>query len=118
MGKKKKNGNPSAMVYSTNPDFEFGNSLFDDFQEAIPKDQQELRVKIDRKQRNGKEVSLIEGFEGSTEEIEDLGRTLKKICGVGGSVKDGIILIQGNHREKILEYLIKLGYKKTKKSGG
>jgi translation initiation factor 1 len=118
MGKKNMKGGQSAMVYSTNPDFEFENSFFDDLKAPMPKEQQQLRVKIDRKQRNGKEVSLVEGFEGTTEELENLGRNLKKTCGVGGSVKDGIILIQGNHRDKIVEYLLKLGYKNTKKSGG
>ena len=118
MGKKKKNGNQSTMVYSTNPDFNFDNSFFDDFKSEIANEQQELRVKIDRKHRNGKEVTLIEGYEGTNESLEDLGKTLKKICGVGGSVKEGVILIQGNHREKVVEHLIKKGFKNTKKSGG
>lgn len=118
MGKKNKKGGQSAVVYSTNPDFEFENSFFDELKAAIPNEYQKLRVRIDRKQRNGKEVSLIEGYEGTTEELEDLGKTIKKLCGVGGSVKDGVILIQGNHREKIVEYLLKIGFKNTKISGG
>ena len=118
MGKKKKNRNQSAMVYSTNPDYNIDNSFFDDIKNEIANEQQELRVKVDRKHRNGKEVTLIEGFEGTKESLEDLGKTLKKICGVGGSVKDGVILIQGTHREKVVEHLLKLGFKNTKKSGG
>jgi translation initiation factor 1 len=118
MGNKKKKGAQSSVVYSTNPDFEYENSFFEALKEQLPKDKQQLRVKIDRKQRNGKEVSLIEGFEGNPEELEEIGKTLKKVCGVGGTVKDGIILIQGNHREKIVEQLLKMGFKNTKKSGG
>ena len=71
MGKKKKNGNQSTMVYSTNPDYNFDNSFFDDLKSKITNEQQELRVKIDRKHRNGKEVTLIEGFEGTNESLED-----------------------------------------------
>ena len=118
MVKKKKNENQSSVVYSTDPDFNFNNSFFDDLKTHVPNEQQKLRVKIDRKQRNGKEVTLIEGFEGTKEALEDLGKTLKKICGVGGSVKDGIILIQGNHRDKVVEHLQKKGFINTKKSGG
>ncbi len=105
MGKKKKNGNQSAMVYSTNPDFNIDNSFFDDIKNEIANEKQELRVKVDRKHRNGKEVTLIEGFEGTKESLEDLG-------------KEGVILIQGTHREKVVEHLLKLGFKNTKKSGG
>lgn len=77
-----------------------------------------LRVFIEKKHRGGKEVSIIKGFEGPSEELENLGKLLKRKCGVGGSVKDNEILIQGNQRNKIMEILIGLGYKNAKKAGG
>ncbi|MCF8415095.1 MAG: translation initiation factor [Crocinitomicaceae bacterium] len=104
------------IVYSTNPDFQF---QFDEEeeQETLAKNQQKLYVSIDRKQRGGKEVTLIEGFVGNEDDLKELGKMLKSKCGVGGSVKDNEILIQGNFRDKIYDMLLKDGYGVKKKGG-
>ena len=93
-----------GTVYSTNPDFEFE---YESEQEAdlLPPQQQKLRVSIDRKQRKGKEVTLISGFVGPEDDLKELGKFLKSKCGVGGSAKDGEIIVQGNQRDKIVELL-------------
>ena len=114
MGKKSKKR--SDVVYSTNPDFEFDNEEETE-QETLPNNQQLLYVSIDRKQRKGKDVTLVEGFVGTDEDLKELGKQLKSACGVGGTAKDGEILIQGNHRDKIIELLSKEDYK-TKRKGG
>ena len=104
------------IVYSTNPDFQF---QFDEEeeQETLAKNQQKLYVSIDRKQRGGKEVTLIEGFIGNEDDLKELGKMLKSKCGVGGSVKDNEILIQGNFRDKIYDMLLKDSYGVKKKGG-
>ncbi len=104
------------VVYSTNPNFSYE---FDDedIQETLSTNKQVLYVSIDKKQRAGKEVTLIEGFVGNDEDLKDLGKLLKSKCGVGGSVKDGEILIQGNFRDKIVDLLNKEGYKTIRKGG-
>lgn len=104
------------VVYSTNPDFNYEMEQTDDIQ-TLPPQQQRLYVSIDRKQRAGKEVTLVEGFVGSDEDLKDLGKLLKSKCGVGGSVKDNEILIQGNFKQKIFELLLKEGYSQTKQKG-
>ena len=105
-----------GVVYSTNEDFTFENES-DDESESIAANQQNLYVSLDRKNRKGKAVTLISGFIGSEEDIKDLGKSLKSKCGVGGSVKEGEILIQGDFRTKIVQLLVAAGYK-TKRSGG
>ena len=114
MGKNKKDRR--GVVYSTNPDFEFRQE--DNQVDTPPNSQQVLRVMIDRKSRAGKEVTLVTGFEGAEDDLKDLGKMLKSKCGVGGSVKNGEILIQGNHKQRIIELLKKAGYTQTKGSGG
>jgi translation initiation factor 1 len=106
-----------GVVFSTDPDFHFeaGN---DSDAETLPPQQQKLRVMVDRKQRKGKEVTLVTGFIGSQTDLEALGRQLKQQCGVGGTVKDGEILVQGNHRQRVYDLLIKTGYSQTKMAGG
>lgn len=103
--------------YSTNPDFVW-NDGEDDQVETLEPQQQKLRVQIDRKQRGGKEVTLITGFVGTDEDLQALGKILKTKCGVGGSAKDGEMIVQGNQVAKVLALLIEMGYKNTKKSGG
>lgn len=112
MGKKGKN---SSMVYSTNPDFEVDNE--EEEIETLAPQQQELRVHLDRKNRGGKTATLVKNFIGSESDLNDLGKALKSACGVGGSVKDGEIIIQGEKREKVMQILEKKGYK-VKRVGG
>lgn len=112
MAKKKK----INVVYSTNPDFAYSTD-HDDEQETLPPAQQNLKVWIDKKQRGGKVVCLIQGFIGSNDDLKSLAGELKSLCGVGGSAKDGEILIQGDHRDKIVAFLLKKGYG-AKKAGG
>ena len=114
MAKKKKNLN----FYSTNPDFEWEDE--DDLEgvETLAPNQQKLYVMRDRKQRKGKEVTIVTGFVGIEEDLKNLGKKLKSKCGVGGTVKDGEIIIQGNQIQKILELLRNMGYAKTKQKGG
>lgn len=103
---KKRDG----VVYSTSTDFEFS---YDQKEEAqtLPPPQQNLRVQLDKSLRAGKQVSLVLGFVGSASDLEALGKLLKSKCGVGGSVKDGEIIIQGDHRDKLVQILTKEGYK-------
>jgi translation initiation factor 1 len=115
MGKNKKER--INIVYSTNPNFSFEHEEEEEL-ETLAKNQQPLYVSIDRKSRGGKEVTLIEGFVGSEEDLKDLGKLLKNKCGVGGTVKDGEILIQGSFRDKIFDLLKNDGYTQVKKKGG
>lgn len=112
----KKNKRNSGVVYSTNPHFAY-ESFDDDQQETRPPSQQLLYVSQDRKQRKGKVVTLVEGFVGTPEDLGDLGKTLKAKCGVGGSVKDGEIILQGEHRDKVISVLESAGYKVKRKGG-
>lgn len=99
-----------GMVYSTNPDYQFEQEEVPE-QETLPAKEQKLIVKIDKKGRGGKQVTVVEGFIGKDEDLEDLGKMLKSKCGVGGSVKDGLILVQGDQRDKITNILTTLGYR-------
>ncbi|WP_300737584.1 translation initiation factor [uncultured Alistipes sp.] len=104
-----------GMVYSTNPDFRY-NTDEEPEAETLPAGQQELRVWLDRKQRGGKVVTLVRGFVGRSADLEALARLLKTRCGVGGSVKEGEIIIQGDHRDRVVEILLRGGYR-CKKAG-
>ena len=105
------------VVYSTNPDFGF---VMDNEEEQVTldKDKQNLRVSIDKKNRGGKVVTLITGFVGTENDLKELGKLLKSKCGVGGSAKDGEIIIQGDFKTKVMELLVREGYTKTKGIGG
>ena len=105
-----------GMVYSTNPDFQY-ESGDEEEKQAVPPQQQKLYVSLDKKNRNGKKVTLVEGFVGSTEDIKNLAKVLKSKCGVGGSVSDNNILIQGDFRERLMSLLQEQGFK-VKRSGG
>lgn len=113
---KKKNSFSSlgGLVYSTDPDFKIDESINEE-QETLPTQQQKLRILLDKKQRAGKMVTLITGFVGATAAMEELGKKLKTFCGTGGSVKDGEIIVQGDNRDKVLQWLQKNGYSSAKK---
>jgi translation initiation factor 1 len=111
---KKDKGNKN-IVYSTNPDFKYEPEETNEG-ETIPSNKQNLRVFLDRL-GGGKLLSRVNGFMGTKDDLEALGKMLKQKCGVGGTVKDGEILIQGDHRDKIIQLLSKEGYK-VKKAGG
>lgn len=115
MSKKQKRNNEDGLVYSTNRNLSF-DSQEENIEQGVAPQKQQLRIHLDRL-GGGKVVSRVSGFEGSDEEVEKLGKELKQKCGVGGSVKNGEILVQGDHRDKILRILEKAGYG-VKKSGG
>jgi translation initiation factor 1 len=108
---KKRDG----VVYSTNSDFQFNYSA-SDAPATLPPPQQTLKVLLDKSMRAGKQVTLVTGFVGTSDDLEKLGKMLKSKCGVGGSVKDGEVLIQGDHRDKIVQLLQGEGYK-VKRAG-
>lgn len=113
---KKSLSDLGGIMYSTDPSFSYETDK-ETPQEVIANNQQDLRVMLDRKNRGGKAVTLVTGFQGSAEDLEKLSKMLKTKCGVGGSAKDGEIMVQGDFRDKVVLMLQKEGYK-VKKSGG
>ena len=113
---KKNKSDARGFIYSTDPNFSFEPAQ-DEILETLPPAKQPLRIRLDTKHRAGKAVTLITGFIGNPADLEALGKKLKQKCGVGGSAKDGEILIQGDFREKVLQMLVADGYK-VKKIGG
>lgn len=105
-----------GVVYSTDPEFRFESEKQEE-RETLPPQQQHLYVRLDRKNRKGKTVTLVEGFEGTGEDLKSLAKELKSRCGVGGSASDGVILIQGDFRERIIQMLTDKHYH-VKRSGG
>ena len=105
-----------GLVYSTNPNIKIEDEE-EAIEDALNPNQQLLYLELDKKQRGGKKVSLVSNFNGSEKDLEALGKMLKNKCGVGGAVKDGEILIQGDHRDKIFKLLVEAGYK-VKRRGG
>ena len=100
------------VVYSTNPDYSY--EMEDDGEQVTPEaSRQKLRVQLDRKNRGGKVVTLVTGFVGTENDLKELGKLLKSKCGVGGSAKDGEIIVQGDFKQKVLELLKKEGYTQT-----
>jgi translation initiation factor 1 len=111
---RKNKSDKHGFVYSTDPDFRFEGEGYE-AQETLPPQQQKLKVRLETKHRGGKAVTLVEGFIGKEEDLNDLGRKLKNFCGTGGSAKDGEIIIQGDQRDKVIQWLQKNGYDKAKK---
>ena len=109
----KKKPNKDGIVFSTDPSFSYEEEQ--QSLETLPPALQKLKVRLDTKHRAGKAVTLVEGFIGKEEDLEDLGKKLKNFCGTGGSVKDGEIIVQGDQREKVVQWLLKNGFKNVKK---
>ena len=105
-----KKHNPGGMVYSTDPNYmqQFQEEPYTG--ETLPKEKQKLRIKLDTKQRAGKTVTLVDGFAGTPDDLEALGKLLKTKCGAGGSAKDGLIIIQGDYKDKVIAWLKDWGY--------
>jgi len=107
---KKNKPDSKGFVYSTDPSFRF-ESEGGEAQETLAPEQQKLRILLDTRQRAGKAVTLVTGFVGRDEDLEVLGKKAKQFCGTGGSVKDSQIIIQGDQREKLRNFLVKLRYR-------
>lgn len=113
---KKNKGDKHGFVYSTDPSFNFQHEE-ESAQETLPPQQQKLKVRLDTKQRAGKAVTLVEGFIGTDDDLQELGKKLKNFCGTGGSAKDGEVIVQGDQRDKVLQWLQKNGYNNAKRVG-
>ena len=113
---QKKISSLGGLVYSTDPNFKLEEEIIAEEETLLP-EQQKIKVRLDKKHRAGKAVTLIEGFMGKDEEREELGKKLKTFCGTGGAVKDGEIIVQGDNRDKVLQWLQKNGFKNAKKIG-
>ena len=111
---KKNKPDKQGFVYSTDPDFRF-EAEEEQSQETLSPKQQKLKVRLDTKHRGGKVVTLVEGFIGKEEDLVDLGKKLKNFCGTGGSVKESEIMVQGDQKDKLMQWLVKNGYANSKK---
>lgn len=111
---KKKNRSDNHIVYSTDPGYTYSEQT-EDTESTLPSEQQKLKIKMETKHRGGKTVTIVEGFTGKEEDLEILGKQLKNYCGSGGSVKNNEVIIQGDHRDKVLQYLQNNGYRNTRK---
>lgn len=111
---KKNKSDARGFIYSTDPNFSF-EPAHKEAQETLPPAKQLLRIRLDTKHRAGKAVTLITGFIGTNNDAENLGKQLKNFCGTGGSVKDAEMIVQGDQRDKVLQWLLKNGYSATKK---
>ena len=110
---KKNKPDARGFVFSTDPNFSFEENA--EQTETLLPAQQPLRIRLETKHRAGKAVTLVTAFIGSAEDLETLGKQLKNYCGSGGSVKDGEIIVQGDHRDKVLQWLLKNDYSLSKK---
>jgi len=111
---KKNKSDARGFIYSTDPNFSF-EPAHEEAQDTLPPAKQLLRIRLDTKHRAGKAVTLITGFIGTNDNAENLGKQLKNFCGTGGSVKDAEMIVQGDQRDKVLQWLLKNGYSATKK---
>jgi translation initiation factor 1 len=111
---KKNTNDKRGFVYSTDPNFRFEEEE-QQTAETLPSPQQKLKIRLETKHRGGKPATLVAGFIGKDEDLELLGKSLKNFCGTGGAVKDGEAIIQGDQRDKVLQWLLKNGYKLSRK---
>ncbi len=111
---KKNKPDSHGFVYSTDPTFQFQHND-NEAADTLPKPQQKLRIRLDTKKRAGKAVTLVTGFIGTDDDLQELGKKLKNFCGTGGNAKDAEIIIQGDQRDKVLQWLLKDGYNQAKK---
>jgi translation initiation factor 1 len=111
---KKNKPDVHGFVYSTNPNFSFQPDAENE-QQTLEPHQQKLKIKLETKHRAGKAATIVENFIGINNDLEELGKKLKNFCGTGGSVKDGEIIIQGDQRDKVLQWLLKNNYKQSRK---